>query len=110
MQLDEGLTKFKCATIAEAEMAAGAGAKDVLIAYPIYREGYERHFELQDEWAGNLDRVLTFGRQGLFAHDNTHHALAMAYGAVDCLNANGNFDNEKWFAYRGEFEKHVVED
>lgn len=84
--------------------------KRLPFAYPIYREGYERHFELQDEWAGNLDRVLTFGRQGLFAHDNTHHALAMAYGAVDCLNANGNFDNEKWFAYRGEFEKHVVED
>jgi len=35
MQLEEGITKFKCATIAEAEMAAGAGAKDVLIAYPM---------------------------------------------------------------------------
>jgi len=35
MQLEAGLTKFKCATIAEAEMAAGAGAKDVLIAYPM---------------------------------------------------------------------------
>lgn len=35
MQLEAGITKFKCATIAEAEMAAGAGAKDVLIAYPI---------------------------------------------------------------------------
>jgi len=35
LQLEEGLTKYKCATIAEAEMAAGAGAKDVLIAYPM---------------------------------------------------------------------------
>ena len=33
MQIEEGISKFKCATIAEAEMAAGAGAKDVLIAY-----------------------------------------------------------------------------
>ena len=33
MHLDEGMTRFKCATIAEAEMAAGAGAPDVLLAY-----------------------------------------------------------------------------
>ena len=33
-----------------------------------------------------------FGRQGLFAHDNTHHALAMAYAAVDCLREDGTFD------------------
>jgi len=35
MQLKEGISKYKCATIAEAEMAAGAGAKDILLAYPI---------------------------------------------------------------------------
>ena len=33
LQLDAGITKFKCATIAEAEMAADAGACDVLLAY-----------------------------------------------------------------------------
>jgi D-serine deaminase-like pyridoxal phosphate-dependent protein len=33
MQVRLGLTKFKCATIAEAEMTAGAGARDVLLAY-----------------------------------------------------------------------------
>jgi len=31
--IDAGVTKFKCATIAEAEMLAMAGAKDVLLAY-----------------------------------------------------------------------------
>ncbi len=35
LQLAEGITKFKCATIVEAEMAAGAGASDILIAYPM---------------------------------------------------------------------------
>jgi protoporphyrinogen oxidase len=79
-------------------------------AYPIYKEGYERYFEIQDKWVERLDRVLTFGRQGLFAHDNTHHALAMAYGAVDCLNESGEFDLERWSDYRAEFAKHVVED
>lgn len=33
MQLAHGITKFKCATIAEAEMTAGCGATDVLLAY-----------------------------------------------------------------------------
>ncbi len=79
-------------------------------AYPIYQTGYEKHFAVQDKWIDSLDGVLTFGRQGLFAHDNTHHALAMAYGAVDCLADTGDFDREKWDRYRDEFEKHVVED
>jgi D-serine deaminase-like pyridoxal phosphate-dependent protein len=34
MQMAAGISKFKCATIAEAEMVAGAGAADVLVAYP----------------------------------------------------------------------------
>jgi D-serine deaminase-like pyridoxal phosphate-dependent protein len=32
-QLAQGITRFKCATVAEAEMTAGAGAPDVLLAY-----------------------------------------------------------------------------
>jgi len=42
MQLDMGITKFKCATIAEAEMAAGAGARDVLLAYQPVGPNVER--------------------------------------------------------------------
>ncbi len=84
--------------------------KRLAFAYPIYKESYEEYFNIQDEWASGLDRVLTFGRQGLFAHDNTHHALAMAYGAVDCLDGDGNFSADKWSVYRTEFAKHVVED
>jgi D-serine deaminase-like pyridoxal phosphate-dependent protein len=33
MQMEQGIAKFKCATIAEAELAAAAGAADVLLAY-----------------------------------------------------------------------------
>ena len=79
-------------------------------AYPIYTQGYERHFNTLDAWADDLPGVLTFGRQGLFAHDNTHHALAMANGAVDCLDPTGTFDHVKWQRYRKQFESHVVED
>jgi D-serine deaminase-like pyridoxal phosphate-dependent protein len=35
MQLNAGISKFKCATIAEAEMLAEAGAKNILLAYQL---------------------------------------------------------------------------
>jgi protoporphyrinogen oxidase len=78
-------------------------------AYPIYLRGYEAAFQTVDRWASELPQLLSYGRQGLFAHDNTHHALAMAYAAADCL-ADGSFDDTKWHRYRTEFESHVVED
>jgi protoporphyrinogen oxidase len=78
-------------------------------AYPIYHRGYETHFERLDCWLGRIDGLLTFGRQGLFAHDNTHHALYMAYCAADCL-VDARFDHTRWAAYRRIFESHVVED
>ena len=55
-------------------------------AYPVYDRDFEGHLKVLDRWAEDLGGLLTFGRQGLFAHDNTHHALAMAEGAVDSLN------------------------
>jgi protoporphyrinogen oxidase len=79
-------------------------------AYPIYERGYETHFERVDAWLDGLPDVLTLGRQGLFAHDNTHHTLAMAYAAVECLGGDGAFDRARWHRYRGVFESHVVED
>ncbi|MBY0457503.1 MAG: alanine racemase, partial [Gemmataceae bacterium] len=44
--LDAGVTKHKCATIAEAEMLAAAGAPDVLIAYPLVGPNIGRAVEL----------------------------------------------------------------
>lgn len=79
-------------------------------AYPVYDLDYEANFDVMDKWLEGIEGVLTFGRQGLFAHDNTHHAFAMAYGAADCLSQTGEFDHKKWDAYRREFEHHVVED
>lgn len=35
LQLKAGIRHFKCATIAEAEMLAESGAKDILLAYPL---------------------------------------------------------------------------
>ncbi len=78
-------------------------------AYPVYLTGYEGPFGVLDQWAESLPRFLSYGRQGLFAHDNTHHALSMAYSAVECLE-NGTFDADRWRQYRQQFATHVVED
>jgi protoporphyrinogen oxidase len=78
--------------------------------YPIYQPGYEAHLAPLDSWVGGLARVTTFGRLGLFAHDNTHHAIAMAYDAVAALRADGSRDESAWSAARRRFADHVVED
>jgi protoporphyrinogen oxidase len=79
-------------------------------AYPIYRVGYEQEFDTLDSWAQSVPRLLTFGRQGLFAHDNSHHALAMAWAAADALRPGGSFDEDSWRRARARFRAHVVED
>jgi hypothetical protein len=79
-------------------------------AYPVYLKGYEVPFGVLDDWAASTPNMLVYGRQGLFAHDNTHHALYMAYAATDCLNGNGTFNHGTWADYRKIFATHVVED
>jgi protoporphyrinogen oxidase len=79
-------------------------------AYPIYRRGYRRHFDRLDEWVSGIDGIVSLGRQGLFAHDNTHHALAMAYAAAACLDDEGELQRQRWWEHRRAFESHVVED
>ena len=78
--------------------------------YPIYRLGYEHNLAGLDAWSRSLPSVVTFGRLGLFAHDNTHHAMVMAYDAVDALRDDGLFDSVEWAAARQRFKRHVVED
>lgn len=78
--------------------------------YPVYRVGFEHAFQALDAWAAAQPRLLTFGRQGLFVHDNSHHALAMAWAAADALRPGGGFDDDAWAAARRRFATHVVED
>jgi protoporphyrinogen oxidase len=78
--------------------------------YPLYNEGYEEHFETLDTWVSSLPRMLSFGRQGLYVHDNTHHAIFMAQAAAECLRPDGSVDHTRWAEKREIFESHVVED
>ena len=79
-------------------------------AYPVYSLGFEDHLAAVEDWLDRFDGLLSFGRQGLFAHDNTHHALYMASAAVQCLGQDGEFDRARWGDFRRIFETHVVED
>lgn len=54
MQLAAGVTKHKCATIAEAEMLAIAGAPDALIAYPLVGPNIQRFFALQTKYPNTM--------------------------------------------------------
>ncbi|MBA2532726.1 MAG: FAD-dependent oxidoreductase, partial [Nocardioidaceae bacterium] len=78
--------------------------------YPVYARGFADRLAGLEAWAAGLPGVTTLGRAGLFAHDNTHHAMVMALAAVDCLTADGGWDETRWAAARERFRAHVVED
>jgi protoporphyrinogen oxidase len=112
---DEDLARLVQDDLRRAGLPLGAPVKEVLTrrllnAYPIYRRDYKAHFDRLDKEIDGIAGLVTFGRQGLFAHDNTHHALLMAYCAEECLRPNGSFDRGRWREFRREFETHVVED
>jgi len=84
--------------------------KRIRHAYPIYRIGSEQALDEVASWLDTRPGVVSFGRQGLFAHDNTHHALAMARDAIACVSEGLGFDRESWDRARERFARHVVED
>ncbi len=47
LQMNYGIHKFKCSTIAEAEMVAGCGADDILLAYQPVGPNIDRFFRLK---------------------------------------------------------------
>jgi protoporphyrinogen oxidase len=114
-QSDADLGRIVCDSLKAVGMPVQAAVTRVVTkrlphAYPIYRPGYETHFDQLDTWISGFNGVLTFGRQGLFTHDNLHHALYMGYSAAQCLEPSGCFNMTAWLEYRRQFETHVVED
>lgn len=78
MQLAAGLTRFKCSTIAEAEMTAQCGASAILLGYPQVGPNVLRFARLVQAFPQT--RFLTVA-------DNqaTLHALSAAIAPTDCL-------------------------
>ena len=52
LQLSLGIHRFKCATFAEAEMTAGAGASHIILAYPLVGPNILRFLQLRKAWPG----------------------------------------------------------
>jgi protoporphyrinogen oxidase len=112
---DAGLGKLIADGLADAGLPVRCEVSNVHVRrlpfiYPLYRRGYEEHFEQLDSWVSQLPRMLSFGRQGLYVHDNTHHAIFMAQAAAQCLRDDGSVDRVLWAEKRKIFEAHVVED
>jgi len=111
---DEGLGKLILEDLRTAELPVyepdAVFTRRLQQAYPVYTLGYEQALDTMVTWLEGISNILVFGRQGLFAHDNTHHALYMAYSAARCLRKDGSFNRARWAEYRKVFATHVVED
>src|SRR3989337_1213734 len=65
LMLEGGITKFKCATIAEAEILAIEGAKDVLLAYQPVGPKARRFCELQRAFGKTIFSCLIDNEKSL---------------------------------------------
>ena len=82
MELDAGIRKHKCATLAEAEMLAQAGAPDVLLAYNMVGPNCGRLARLIQKYPGCRFSVLADHPAGA---KQLSDALAAAGASVDVL-------------------------
>lgn len=112
---DDTLGALVCDTLARAGLpipdVRSTTTRRLPSAYPILTPGTAARVERLEQWANQQEHLLTFGRHGLFVHDNSHHALSMAWAAVDALDAGGgSVDRGAWARSRAGFRGHVVED
>ena len=65
MQMAQGVTKFKCATLAESALLGETGARDVLVAYPIIGPAQNQLVALQKHFPNTRFSVLIDGQEQL---------------------------------------------
>src|SRR5438067_12437761 len=82
LELEAGITKHKCATLAEAEMLAGCGAVDVLLAYNLVGPNCGRMARLARTYSGCRFSVLADHPDALRP---LSEALAAVQQTVDVL-------------------------
>ncbi|MBB5283152.1 D-serine deaminase-like pyridoxal phosphate-dependent protein [Rhabdobacter roseus] len=87
MQLAAGITKFKCATIAEAEMLADAGATWVLLAYQLVGPNLKRYLDLAEAFHHVQFGSLVDSRETATAlNEHYHQANKTAIVFIDVNN------------------------
>jgi protoporphyrinogen oxidase len=89
---------------------AGAEVRRIPHCYPVYTGTYRDDQAVIEEWVDGQDRLLAFGRQALFATDNTHHVLEMGWDAAATVGADGTIDRQRWAPARERYRANVVED
>ncbi len=67
LQISKGIRKFKCATVAEAEMVALAGAPDVLLAYPAVGPTIGRMSALAQKYPNTVFSLLVESAEAAWA-------------------------------------------
>lgn len=90
MQQEAGIDKFKCATLAEAELLARCDAKDVLVAYPLTGPAPERLSKLQKSYPGTRFSCLVDHPDTLFALESAAREERMRIGVFLDLNVGMN--------------------
>jgi len=65
LQMKAGINKFKCATLSEVTMVAGAGGADILLAYPLLGPSVALWFDLIDRFPASRLSVTVDSEAGL---------------------------------------------
>lgn len=65
MQVRQGITAFKCATLAEVEMVAASGGTDILLAYPLLGPSLRRYLKIMDRYPGIRMAATVDSEEGL---------------------------------------------
>jgi D-serine deaminase-like pyridoxal phosphate-dependent protein len=109
LQLGYGIDKFKCATIAEAEMVAESGGKDILLAYPAVGPNIPRLIALMHQYpdvhfATLVDHAHTV-KQLSEAASQADVRISL-YLDIDCgMHRTGVLPNDDALALYEEIEK-----
>lgn len=83
MQIEAGISKFKCATLAEAYLLGEAGASDVLIAYPIIGPNQAKLIEINRQFPGTKFGCLVDHPAHLIEWQNSPHKGISLYIDLD---------------------------
>ena len=88
-----GIDKFKTSTIAESEMTASVGGKDILLAYPLVGPNIRRFVELIKRFPGTRFSALVDNPVSLFqiaSYANSHGVVVCLYVDLDVgMNRTG---------------------
>lgn len=108
MQMKSGIRKFKCATIAEAEMLGMTGAPDVLLAYPLTGPKLDRYFMLISKYPDTEFSAIIDHEAGAQALSDKAVSFMSTTGVyLDINNGNnrtGIFPEDAFAIYKKCFE------